>query len=66
MLKQIQTGFLGSPLAANYQKTFTQFLYDNNFALDQLMNTLFDQINRSIRNGLSASSAARRTAPFRI
>jgi hypothetical protein len=40
-------------LTANYQKTFRDFLGDDNFVLDQLMNTLFDQINGTIRNALT-------------
>jgi len=44
--------FLGSGFPADYQQSFKQFLTDDNFVLDQLLNVLFDQINRSIRDGL--------------
>jgi hypothetical protein len=51
--QQIATAFLSSVVSANYQKSFRDFLGDDNFALDQLMNTLFDQINSTIRNALA-------------
>ncbi len=51
--QQIATAFLSSVLAANYQQTFRQFLGDPNFLLDQVMDTLFDQINSTIRNALT-------------
>jgi hypothetical protein len=51
--QEIVTAFLHSVLTANYQKTFRDFLGDDNFVLDQLMNTLFDQINGTIRNALT-------------
>jgi hypothetical protein len=47
------SAFLNSALTANYQKTFRDFLGDGNFVLDQLMDTLFDQINGTIRNALT-------------
>ena len=50
--EQLTLGFLSSAIPGNYQQTFRQFLSDKNFVLDQLMNVLFDQINRSIRDGL--------------
>jgi len=49
--------FLGSPLPGSYQTTFRQFMSDKNFLLNQLMDVLFDQVNRSIRDGLSSSIA---------
>lgn len=55
MRKQFETAFLGSTLPGNYQTTFRQFLSDNNFVLNQLMSTLFDEINRTIRNSLSSA-----------
>ncbi len=51
--QQISTAFLSSVVAGNYQQTFRQFLGDDNFVLDQLMSTLFDQINGTIRNALT-------------
>jgi hypothetical protein len=53
--EQLIIAFLSSPLPGNYQKTFRQFFFDDNFILDQLTDVLFDQINRSIRDGLPAS-----------
>jgi hypothetical protein len=44
--------FLSSAVDAKYQQTFRQFFTDKNFLMDQLMDVLFDQINRSLRNGL--------------
>jgi hypothetical protein len=55
MRKQFETAFLSSTLPGNYQTTFRQFLSDKDFALNQLMSTLFDEINRTIRNGLSSA-----------
>lgn len=55
MRKQFETAFLSSTLPGNYQNTFRQFLADKDFVLDQLMSTLFDQINRTIRNSLSSA-----------
>ncbi len=51
--QQIATAFLSSALPANYQQTFRTFLGDDNFLLDQLMDTLFDQINGTIRDALT-------------
>ena len=55
MRKQFETAFLSSTLPGNYQTTFRQFLSDKDFALNQLMSTLFDEINRTIRNSLSSA-----------
>ena len=49
--------FLGSSVLGKYQQTFRQFMYDKNFLLNQLMDVLFDQVNRSIRNGLNIAGA---------
>lgn len=51
--KELANAFLGSPLPANYQQMLKQYLFDNNAVLDTLMDTLFDQINSAIRDGLS-------------
>gem|GEM_PF-2133992 len=50
--EQLTISFLGSAVPGDYQQTFRQFLSDKNFLLDQLMNVLFDQINKSIRDAL--------------
>jgi hypothetical protein len=52
--KQLKNAFLASALPGNYQTTFRRFLYDKDFLLDQLMDTLFDQVNRTIRDGLTS------------
>lgn len=56
--------FLSSAVDARYQQTFRQFLSDKNFLLDQLMDVMFDQINRSIRNGLQNQIAGARDGLF--
>ncbi|HHY84463.1 MAG TPA: hypothetical protein GYA07_02840 [Verrucomicrobia bacterium] len=56
--------FLSSTVEAKYQETFRQFFSDKNFLLDQLMGVLFDQINRSIRNGLENQIAGARDGIF--
>ncbi|MEP6664752.1 MAG: hypothetical protein ABJC04_13935, partial [Verrucomicrobiota bacterium] len=55
--ERLTISFLSSTLAANYQTSFRQFLYDKNFLLTQLTDVLFDQVNRSIRDGLSSQIA---------
>lgn len=52
--ERLVMAFLGSPITGKYQETFRRFLSDKDFLLDQLMDVLFDQINRSIREGLTA------------
>ncbi len=52
------TAFLGSPLPAKYQQTFKQFLYEDDAIVGQLTETLFQQVNQSIRNGLASQFAA--------
>jgi hypothetical protein len=49
--------FLASPLSARYQQTIKQFLYEDDALLTQLMDTLFQQINQAIREGLAAQLA---------
>ena len=51
--ERLLQAFLSSTLSSGYQATFRQFLFDDSYVLNQLMNTLFDEINRSIRNGLT-------------
>ena len=59
--ERLTAAFLGSQMTAKYQAAFRQFLYDKNFLLSQLTDVLFDQLNRTIRNGLIRISPARRT-----
>ncbi len=49
---QIVLAFLSSQFDANYQKVFRIFLSDDNVVLDEIMDSLFDQINNTIRNAL--------------
>ncbi len=58
------TAFLASPLPAKYQQTFKQFLYEDDAIVSQLTETIFQQINQSIRNGLSESFAGARDGIF--
>jgi hypothetical protein len=58
------TGFLGSPLPAKYQQTFKQFLYEGDAIVNQLTETIFQQINQSIRNALSEQFAGARDGIF--
>jgi hypothetical protein len=44
--------FLGASMASKYQQTFRNFLADDQFLMNELMDTLFSQINDTIRNGL--------------
>lgn len=62
--ERLTIAFLSSTLSANYQTAFRQFLYDNNFLLNQLMDVLFDQVNRSIRDGLSSQIAGATDGAF--
>ena len=55
--ERLVVAFLSSQVSSDYQTTLRQFLYDKNFLLDQLMDVLFDQVNRSIRDGLSSQIA---------
>jgi hypothetical protein len=50
--EQLFRAFLNSVMAGKYQQTFKQFLYDDNALVNQIMETLFQQINQSVRNGL--------------
>jgi hypothetical protein len=56
--------FLGSPVPRSYQTTFRQFMSDKNFLITQLMDVLFDQVNRSIRDGLSSHFAGAQDGVF--
>lgn len=55
--ERLIVAFLGSPLPGSYQSSFRQFLYDKSFLLNQLTDVLFDQVNRSLRDGLSSQIA---------
>lgn len=52
--EELIASFLSAPLTANYQRTFREFLYDKDFAVNQIMEVLFDQINQTIRKAYSA------------
>lgn len=62
--ERLIVAFLSSQMSASYQATFRDFLYDKNFLLNQLMNVLFDQVNRSIRNGLAEQLAGAQDGIF--
>jgi hypothetical protein len=64
ILNRLMLAFMSSPLPGDYQQTFRQFLFGDNFALNQVMNVLFDQINRSIRNGLENQIAGSNDGVF--
>lgn len=58
------TAFLSSPLPAKYQQTFKQFLYEDDVIVNQLTETIFQQINQSIRNGLADNFAGAKDGIF--
>jgi hypothetical protein len=62
--ERLTVAFLGSPLAANYQQTFRQFLFDDDFALNQLTDVIFGQINKAIRDGLTSQIASATDGTF--
>jgi hypothetical protein len=49
--------FFASSMPAKYQETFKQFLYDDDALLNTFLETLFQQINQSIRNAISSQLA---------
>ena len=49
---QLETAFLNSPVAGDYQKQFRHFSSDDNFILDQLLTVLTDKINSAIRSAI--------------
>ena len=49
--------FFASTMPAKYQETFKQFLYDDDALLNTFLETLFQQINQSIRNAISSQLA---------
>jgi len=50
--QRLLTAFFNSTLTSKYQETFKRFLYDDNALVNQLTETLFQQVNVAIRNGL--------------
>ncbi len=50
--ERLTLAFLGSPIVGGYQKDFRQFFGEGSSLLDQLLDVLFDQINRAIRDGI--------------
>jgi len=62
--EELETAFLASALPGNYQKTFRDFLYDKDFLLDQLMDAMFDQINRAIRDALTSQISGAKDGLF--
>ncbi|MBI1839493.1 MAG: hypothetical protein HYR88_01400, partial [Verrucomicrobia bacterium] len=52
--ERLIVAFLSSQMPSKYQQTFKQFLYDDDAIVNQLTETLFQQINQSIRNGLAS------------
>ena len=52
--ERLMVSFLASSMPAKYQETFKQFLYDDDAFLNTLLDTLFQQINQSIRNAISS------------
>ncbi|EEF58887.1 LamG domain-containing protein [Pedosphaera parvula] len=62
--ERLTVAFLGSPLVGNYQKSFRQFLYDDDFALNQLTDVIFGQINKAIRDGLTSQIASATDGAF--
>jgi hypothetical protein len=62
--ERLTVAFLGSPLVANYQQSFRQFLFDDDFALNQLTDVIFGQINKAIRDGLTSQIASATDGAF--
>ena len=50
--ERLLVGFLSSSMPARYQETFKRFFYDDNALANQIVDTLFQQINVAVRNGL--------------
>jgi hypothetical protein len=64
ILNRLMIGFMSSPIPGKYQETLRQFMTDDDFLMNQLMNVLFDQINRSIRDGLESQIAGANDGVF--
>ena len=52
--ERLIVAFLSSQMASKYQQTFKQFLYDDDVIVNQLTETLFQQINQSIRSAIDS------------
>lgn len=50
----------------SYQSSLRQLMYDISFLLNQLADVLFDQEDRSIRDGLSSQIAVRGTGSSKV
>jgi hypothetical protein len=56
--------FLASSMPAKYQEAFKQFLYEDDALLNTLLETLFQQVNQSIRNAISSQLAGATDGKF--
>jgi hypothetical protein len=52
--ERLIVAFLSSQMPSKYQQTFKQFLYDDDVIVNQLTETLFQQINQSIRSAIDS------------
>jgi hypothetical protein len=50
--ERLLVAFLSAGISSKYQQTFRNFLADENFLINELMETLFQQVNVSIRQAL--------------
>ncbi len=62
--ERLMVAFLSAPLSSKYQQTFRNFLADDDFVVDELMQTLFQQINGAIRGGLEGQLTSARDGIF--
>ncbi len=62
--QRLIVAFLNSTITAKYQETFKQFLYDDHALVNQLLETLFQQINKAVRDGLQSQIAAAKDGVF--
>lgn len=63
--ERLFTAFLQSVMSAKYHQTFKQFLYDDNALVNQIMETLFQQINQAVRNGLQSQLTSAQDGAFK-
>jgi hypothetical protein len=56
--------FMSSGVAGKYQQTLRQFFTDKDFLINQIMSSLFDQVNRTIREGLKDKIRGARDSVF--
>lgn len=52
--ERLIVAFLSSQMPSKYQQTFKQFLYEDDAIINQLTETLFQQINQSIRSAIDS------------